>query len=46
MQEEKAEIDAAMARLTQGGRKDMGDLFKVIALSDPKLGPLPAFQSE
>jgi SAM-dependent MidA family methyltransferase len=44
--EKKAEIDAAMARLTQGGRTGMGRLFKAMALADPKLGPLPAFDTE
>ena len=44
--EKKAEIDAAIARLTQGGRTGMGRLFKAMGLADPKLGPLPAFQSE
>jgi NADH dehydrogenase [ubiquinone] 1 alpha subcomplex assembly factor 7 len=44
-QEQAAAIGAAMIRLTRGGRKDMGDLFKVIALSDPKLGALPGFEA-
>jgi NADH dehydrogenase [ubiquinone] 1 alpha subcomplex assembly factor 7 len=44
--EKKAEIDAAVARLTQGGRTGMGRLFKAMALADPKLGPLPAFDTE
>jgi SAM-dependent MidA family methyltransferase len=37
-------IDAALARLTEGGRTGMGTLFKAIALADPKLGPLPGFE--
>lgn len=44
--EKKAEIDAAIERLTQAGRTGMGRLFKAIGLADPKLGPLPAFESE
>lgn len=42
----KVEIDAAISRLTRGGRTGMGRLFKAIALADPKLGPLPAFHDE
>ncbi|HVY01009.1 MAG TPA: SAM-dependent methyltransferase [Pseudorhodoplanes sp.] len=37
------EIDAAVTRLTQGGRTGMGELFKAMALADPRLGPLPGF---
>jgi len=44
--EKKAEIDAAIERLTQAGRTGMGRLFKAIGLANPKLGPLPAFESE
>ncbi len=44
--EKKVEIDAAVARLTQGGRTGMGRLFKAMAIADPKLGPLPAFDTE
>jgi SAM-dependent MidA family methyltransferase len=44
--EKKAEIDAALARLTQGGQTGMGRLFKAMAIADPKLGPLPAFEPE
>jgi NADH dehydrogenase [ubiquinone] 1 alpha subcomplex assembly factor 7 len=44
--EKKAEIDAAVTRLTQGGQTGMGRLFKAMALADPKLGPLPAFEAE
>jgi NADH dehydrogenase [ubiquinone] 1 alpha subcomplex assembly factor 7 len=38
-----ADIDAALKRLTAGDQ--MGDLFKVLAIADPKLGPLPGFDS-
>lgn len=42
--EQAAAIDAALARLTGAGRTGMGELFKVMALADPKLTPLPAFE--
>jgi NADH dehydrogenase [ubiquinone] 1 alpha subcomplex assembly factor 7 len=38
-------IDAALARLTEGGRTGMGELFKVIAFAHPALGELPGFDS-
>jgi NADH dehydrogenase [ubiquinone] 1 alpha subcomplex assembly factor 7 len=38
-----AEIDAALARLTETGPRGMGELFKVLAIADPKLGALPGF---
>ncbi|WP_267427958.1 SAM-dependent methyltransferase [Methylobacterium sp. GC_Met_2] len=38
-----AEIDAAVARLTDPGRTGMGSLFKSLAVSGPDLGPLPGF---
>jgi NADH dehydrogenase [ubiquinone] 1 alpha subcomplex assembly factor 7 len=38
-----AEIDAAFARLIGEGRTGMGELFKVMAVADPKLGALPGF---
>jgi NADH dehydrogenase [ubiquinone] 1 alpha subcomplex assembly factor 7 len=40
-----ADIDAALARLTGSGRESMGELFKAMALADPKLGALPGFDS-
>ena len=40
-----AEIDAALARLTGDGRTGMGELFKAMAIADPKLGSLPGFDS-
>jgi SAM-dependent MidA family methyltransferase len=43
--EKVAEIDAALARLTGDGRTGMGELFKVMAVADPKLGLLPGFDS-
>lgn len=39
-----ADIDSAVARLTQTGPTGMGDLFKVMAIADPRLGTLPAFE--
>ena len=39
--QQAAEIDAALARLTAPDQ--MGELFKVLAIADPKLGPLPGF---
>jgi SAM-dependent MidA family methyltransferase len=38
-----SDIDAAVARLT--GRDAMGDLFKVLAIADPKLETLPGFDT-
>ncbi|HZP78710.1 MAG TPA: SAM-dependent methyltransferase [Pseudolabrys sp.] len=38
-----AEVDAALARLIGHGRTGMGELFKAIALADPKLGVPPGF---
>lgn len=43
--EQAANITAAVARLTESGRTGMGEMFKVIAICDPKLGPLPGFVS-
>ena len=40
-----AEIDAALARLTGAGREAMGELFKVMAFANPKLGALPGFDT-
>ena len=36
-------IDTAVDRLTEPGRRGMGNLFKVLAVSSPHLGPLPGF---
>jgi NADH dehydrogenase [ubiquinone] 1 alpha subcomplex assembly factor 7 len=43
--EKAAEIDQALSRLTASGPKGMGELFKALAISDPKLGPLPGFET-
>jgi SAM-dependent MidA family methyltransferase len=39
--QQAADIDAALTRLTAPDQ--MGELFKVLAIADPKLGPLPGF---
>jgi NADH dehydrogenase [ubiquinone] 1 alpha subcomplex assembly factor 7 len=39
------DVDAALARLTGGGRDSMGELFKATAFADPELGALPGFDS-
>jgi NADH dehydrogenase [ubiquinone] 1 alpha subcomplex assembly factor 7 len=39
------EIDQTLSRLTAGGARGMGELCKVIAIADPKLAPLPGFES-
>ena len=41
--QQAADIDSALARLTAGDQ--MGDLFKVLAIADPKLGVPPGFDS-
>jgi NADH dehydrogenase [ubiquinone] 1 alpha subcomplex assembly factor 7 len=41
-----AEIDSAVKRLTAEGPKDMGRLFKVMALAHPLLGNIPGFELE
>ena len=41
--QQAADIDSALARLTAADQ--MGDLFKVLAIADPKLGALPGFDS-
>ena len=38
-------IDAAFVRLTETGATGMGELFKAIAFSDPKLAALPGFDT-
>ncbi len=40
---QRAAISAAFDRLTEPGGTGMGDLFKVLALSQPGLPPLPGF---
>ena len=41
MPQQALDIDAALARLTAPDQ--MGELFKVLAIADPKLGALPGF---
>jgi SAM-dependent MidA family methyltransferase len=43
LSQQAAAIDAALVRLTGSGRENMGSLFKVIALTSPKLAPPPGF---
>jgi NADH dehydrogenase [ubiquinone] 1 alpha subcomplex assembly factor 7 len=43
--EKAVEIDQALTRLTGAGPRGMGELFKAIAIADPKLGPLPGFET-
>jgi SAM-dependent MidA family methyltransferase len=38
------EIDVGVARLTRTEDRGMGELFKVLALADPKIGVLPGFE--
>jgi SAM-dependent MidA family methyltransferase len=42
--EKGEEIDRALSRLTASGSDSMGELFKVLAITDPKLGPPPGFE--
>ncbi len=42
--EQAAAIDLALSRLITGGPRGMGELFKSLAIADPKLGPLPGFE--
>ena len=42
--ETAAGIDAAVERLAGGGA-GMGELFKVLAVADPRLGPLAGFDT-
>jgi len=41
--QQAADIDSALARLTAPDQ--MGELFKVLAIADPKLGAVPGFDS-
>jgi len=38
------EIDLALARLTATGPQGMGELFKAMAIANPEVGALPAFE--
>jgi NADH dehydrogenase [ubiquinone] 1 alpha subcomplex assembly factor 7 len=42
--EQAADITSAVSRLTESGRTGMGDMFKVMAICDPKLASLPGLQ--
>lgn len=39
------QIQLALTRLTERGAKGMGELCKALAIADPKLGPLPGFET-
>jgi NADH dehydrogenase [ubiquinone] 1 alpha subcomplex assembly factor 7 len=39
------DVDQGLSRLTAGGPKGMGELCKVIAFADPRLDPLPGFET-
>ncbi|HWV41114.1 class I SAM-dependent methyltransferase [Pseudorhodoplanes sp.] len=41
--EQAANITKGIERLTEAGKTGMGELFKVLAISDPKLDTLPGF---
>jgi NADH dehydrogenase [ubiquinone] 1 alpha subcomplex assembly factor 7 len=41
--EKSTAIERGLKRLTATGAKGMGELFKVLAIADPKLGELPGF---
>jgi NADH dehydrogenase [ubiquinone] 1 alpha subcomplex assembly factor 7 len=43
--EQAADIEVAFSRLIAEGARGMGELFKAIAIADPKLGPLPGFET-
>jgi NADH dehydrogenase [ubiquinone] 1 alpha subcomplex assembly factor 7 len=40
-----AAIERGLKRLTATGPKGMGELFKVLAIADPKFGDLPGFEA-
>jgi SAM-dependent MidA family methyltransferase len=40
-----AGIEIAFTRLIADGARGMGELFKAIAIADPRLGPLPGFET-
>jgi SAM-dependent MidA family methyltransferase len=43
--DKSGEIDTAVERLTGSGARKMGVLFKAMGIADPKLGPMPGFES-
>ncbi len=44
-QNKAAEIETAFSRLIAEGSRGMGELFKAIAIADPRLVPLPGFEN-
>jgi len=43
--QQAAEIDSALSRLTAKGPQGMGELFKALAIADPKIAALPGFET-
>jgi NADH dehydrogenase [ubiquinone] 1 alpha subcomplex assembly factor 7 len=43
--EKAADVEIACSRLIGSGAQEMGELFKAIAITSPKLGPLPGFDA-
>jgi NADH dehydrogenase [ubiquinone] 1 alpha subcomplex assembly factor 7 len=43
--EKAIDIELALSRLTKTGPRAMGELFKALAISDPKLDPPPGFET-
>jgi len=43
--EKALDINLALSRLTATGPRGMGELFKALAIADPKLGELPGFET-
>jgi NADH dehydrogenase [ubiquinone] 1 alpha subcomplex assembly factor 7 len=43
--DKSAAIERGLKRLTATGAKGMGELFKVLAIADPKLSELPGFEA-
>jgi SAM-dependent MidA family methyltransferase len=43
--EQAAKIDGALLRLTGIGKNEMGEMFKALAITDPKIRTLPGFET-
>jgi SAM-dependent MidA family methyltransferase len=41
-----ADVESALQRLTGSGQANMGELFKVLGIADPVLGPLVGFEPQ
>jgi SAM-dependent MidA family methyltransferase len=44
--EASEDISSALKRLIGGGRGSMGSMFKVLSVSEPRLGSLAGFEDE